>query len=112
MWTFMLAAIPVILSSCHIVHPALYPFLYDVCESQNKLSVSMSSAEVAQLRGPWRIGINVGGTLIGHVPIDSANAKSVAKVPSTPHDPSLGVVSVLAEIAKTRRRAGAALAIR
>jgi N-methylhydantoinase A len=48
---------------------------------------------------PWRIGVDVGGTFTDLVLVDSKGAISVAKSPSTPHDPSAGVVAVLNRMA-------------
>ncbi|HWD57392.1 MAG TPA: hydantoinase/oxoprolinase family protein [Stellaceae bacterium] len=46
-----------------------------------------------------RIGIDVGGTFTDLVAIDESGAATLAKVPSTPADPSLGVVDGLAALA-------------
>ena len=48
---------------------------------------------------PWRIGVDVGGTFTDLVLVDSRGAVSVAKSPSTPHDPSAGVIAVLDRMA-------------
>ncbi len=47
----------------------------------------------------YRIGIDVGGTFTDLVAIDAAGATVLAKVPSTPADPSLGVLEGLALLA-------------
>ncbi|MGE0751003.1 MAG: hydantoinase/oxoprolinase family protein [Variibacter sp.] len=47
------------------------------------------------LRPPWRIGVDVGGTFTDLVMVDSAGTLSVAKVPSTPRDPSEGVLAAI-----------------
>ncbi|HEX3536996.1 MAG TPA: hydantoinase/oxoprolinase family protein [Stellaceae bacterium] len=47
----------------------------------------------------YRIGIDVGGTFTDLVAIDEAGGTALAKVPSTPEDPSLGVLDGLAELA-------------
>src|SRR5271154_1871593 len=47
----------------------------------------------------YRIGIDVGGTFTDLVAIDEAGATVLAKVPSTPDDPSLGVLDGLAQLA-------------
>jgi len=47
----------------------------------------------------YRIGIDVGGTFTDLVAIDEAGATILAKVPSTPQDPSLGVLDGLALLA-------------
>src|SRR6266851_5697225 len=43
----------------------------------------------------YRIGIDVGGTFTDLVAIDAGGATTLAKVPSTPEDPSLGVLDGL-----------------
>src|SRR5260370_18168769 len=40
----------------------------------------------------YRIGIDVGGTFTDLVAIDAGGATTLAKVPSTPDDPSIGVL--------------------
>ena len=47
-----------------------------------------------------RIGIDVGGTFTDLVAIDEGGATVLAKVPSTPDDPSLGVLDGLARLAE------------
>ncbi len=47
----------------------------------------------------YRIGIDVGGTFTDLVAIDEGGATVLAKVPSTPQDPSLGVLDGLAVLA-------------
>ncbi|HTQ33397.1 MAG TPA: hydantoinase/oxoprolinase family protein [Stellaceae bacterium] len=47
----------------------------------------------------YRIGIDVGGTFTDLVAIDARGAATLAKVPSTPEDPSIGVADGLAELA-------------
>src|SRR3954452_5122591 len=47
----------------------------------------------------YRIGIDVGGTFTDLVAIDQGGATTSAKVPSTPDDPSLGVLDGLAQLA-------------
>src|SRR3954463_12266669 len=47
----------------------------------------------------YRIGIDVGGTFTDFVAIDAAGATTLAKVPSTPQDPSIGVLDGLAQLA-------------
>ena len=47
----------------------------------------------------YRIGIDVGGTFTDLVAIDEQGAATLAKVPSTPADPSLGAVGGLAVLA-------------
>lgn len=44
---------------------------------------------------PWRIGVDVGGTFTDLVVIDAQGALHVAKVPSTPSDPSHGVLAAV-----------------
>ena len=47
----------------------------------------------------YRIGIDVGGTFTDLVAIDAGGATVLGKVPSTPEDPSLGVLEGLALLA-------------
>ena len=47
----------------------------------------------------YRIGIDVGGTFTDLVAIDPAGVTTLAKVPSTPDDPSLGVLDGLSLLA-------------
>src|SRR5215471_3109958 len=47
----------------------------------------------------YRIGIDVGGTFTDLVAIDEGGATTLAKVPSTPADPSIGVLDGLGELA-------------
>ena len=47
----------------------------------------------------YRIGIDVGGTFTDLVAIDAGGATTLAKAPSTPQDPSLGVLDGLAQLA-------------
>src|SRR5579863_4627939 len=47
----------------------------------------------------YRVGIDVGGTFTDLVAIDAGGAPTLAKVPSTPQDPSLGVLDGLALLA-------------
>jgi N-methylhydantoinase A len=48
-----------------------------------------------------RIGIDVGGTFTDLVAIDDRGTATLAKVPSTPDDPSRGVIEGLARLAET-----------
>src|SRR5215471_16385752 len=48
-----------------------------------------------------RVGIDVGGTFTDLVAIDDRGVATLAKVPSTPDDPSLGVIDGLAQLAET-----------
>jgi N-methylhydantoinase A len=48
----------------------------------------------------YRIGIDVGGTFTDLVAIDPSGATTLAKVPSTPDDPSLGVLDGIAQLAQ------------
>jgi N-methylhydantoinase A len=50
---------------------------------------------------PWRIGIDVGGTFTDLVLVDRSGSLIAAKSPSTPSDPSVGVVAVLERMATT-----------
>src|ERR1044071_6566542 len=47
----------------------------------------------------YRIGIDVGGTFTDLVAIDEGGLTTLAKVPSTPEDPSLGVLDGLSQLA-------------
>src|SRR6185437_14826497 len=47
----------------------------------------------------YRIGIDVGGTFTDLVAIDDAGASTLAKVPTTPEDPSIGVLDGLTALA-------------
>ena len=47
-----------------------------------------------------RIGIDVGGTFTDLVAVDEAGRVTFAKAPSTPHDPSLGVLDGLERLAR------------
>jgi N-methylhydantoinase A len=49
----------------------------------------------------YRIGIDVGGTFTDLVAIDPAGVTTLAKVPSTPEDPSLGVLDGLTQLAES-----------
>jgi N-methylhydantoinase A len=57
----------------------------------------------------FRIGIDVGGTFTDLVAIDAAGAATLAKVPSTPEDPSLGVLDGLTALAARLDRGRATL---
>ncbi|MFI4949292.1 MAG: hydantoinase/oxoprolinase family protein [Alphaproteobacteria bacterium] len=57
----------------------------------------------------YRIGIDVGGTFTDLVAIDEGGAAMLAKVPSTPEDPSLGVLDGLAALAARLGRDRAAM---
>ncbi|MBS0243067.1 MAG: hydantoinase/oxoprolinase family protein [Proteobacteria bacterium] len=52
------------------------------------------------ITGPYRIGIDVGGTFTDLVAVDAAGTSSFAKSPSTPADPSIGVLEGLAVLAR------------
>jgi len=49
----------------------------------------------------FRIGIDVGGTFTDMVAVDADGRVTFAKAPSTPRDPSLGVLDGLARLART-----------
>src|SRR5579872_1295889 len=49
----------------------------------------------------YRIGIDVGGTFTDLVAIDAGGEATLAKVPSTPEDPSLGVIEGIGALAAT-----------
>src|SRR4051812_17470233 len=57
----------------------------------------------------YRIGIDVGGTFTDLVAIDAGGATTLAKVPSTPQDPSIGVLDGLEQLATRLRLDCAAL---
>jgi N-methylhydantoinase A len=48
----------------------------------------------------YRVGIDVGGTFTDLVVIDARGGSTLAKVPSTPEDPSVGVLAGLAQLAE------------
>src|SRR5690348_2366045 len=48
----------------------------------------------------YRIGIDVGGTFTDLVAVDAGGLTTLAKVPSSPEDPSLGVLDGLAALAE------------
>jgi N-methylhydantoinase A len=51
------------------------------------------------LTAPWRIGVDVGGTFTDLMLRDSRGGLRVAKLPSTPDDPSRGVLDAIEHIA-------------
>ena len=51
-------------------------------------------------RAMYRIGIDVGGTFTDLVAVDDGGATTLAKVPSTPQDPSVGVLDGLTQLAE------------
>jgi len=57
----------------------------------------------------YRIGIDVGGTFTDLVAVDDLGKTTLAKVPSTPADPSIGVLDGLQMLAETLGLARAAL---
>jgi len=57
----------------------------------------------------YRIGIDVGGTFTDLVAVDDAGKATLAKVPSTPTDPSIGVLDGLQSLADALGRERAAL---
>ena len=61
------------------------------------------------MKGVYRIGIDVGGTFTDLVAVDEGGLTTLAKVPSTPDDPSLGVLDGLAALAERLGLDGAAL---
>ena len=52
----------------------------------------------------YRIGIDVGGTFTDLVAVDPSGRAILAKVASTPRDPSIGVVAGLANLADLANR--------
>src|SRR5438132_1787279 len=62
----------------------------------------MSRLDSFRVSAPeMRIGIDVGGTFTDLVVIDESGVATLAKVPSTPDDPSRGVLDGLARLADT-----------
>src|SRR5580704_3358128 len=57
----------------------------------------------------YRIGVDVGGTFTDLVAVDDCGKATLAKVTSTPEDPSIGVIDGLGLLAETLRTALAAL---
>jgi len=57
----------------------------------------------------YRVGIDVGGTFTDLAAVDDLGKTTLAKVPSTPADPSIGVLDGLELLAETLGRARAAL---
>ena len=55
--------------------------------------------EVSELSGSWVVAVDVGGTFTDAVAIGGEGGLRVAKVPSTPNDPSIGLAAALAELA-------------
>jgi len=47
----------------------------------------------------WRIGIDVGGTFTDLVAVDQRGRTTIAKAPTTPADPSIGVLDGLEALA-------------
>ncbi len=52
----------------------------------------------------YRVGIDVGGTFTDLVPVDDAGRTVLEKVPSTPDDPSIGVLDGLERLARATGR--------
>ena len=52
----------------------------------------------------YRVGIDVGGTFTDLVAVDDAGRTVLEKVPSTPDDPSIGVLDGLERLARDRPR--------
>jgi N-methylhydantoinase A len=52
------------------------------------------------LRPPWRIGVDVGGTFTDLVVVDATGAIHITKGPTTPADPTEGVLAVVALAAR------------
>jgi N-methylhydantoinase A len=57
--------------------------------------MSLSPTEKPAFKAPWRIGVDVGGTFTDIVMVDRTGAIQVGKVPSTPRDPSDGVIDAI-----------------
>ena len=60
---------------------------------------SARSGELSDERN-WRIGVDVGGTFTDLVVADSTGAIRVHKVPTTPSDPTIGVMAAVAGAAR------------
>ncbi|MEQ9639155.1 MAG: hydantoinase B/oxoprolinase family protein [Alphaproteobacteria bacterium] len=54
---------------------------------------------LSELKAPWRIGVDVGGTFTDLVLTDDAAQSLVVKAPSVPADPSQGVLAALERLA-------------
>jgi N-methylhydantoinase A len=65
--------------------------------------MSLPPTEKPAFKAPWRIGVDVGGTFTDIVMVDRTGAIEVGKVPSTPRDPSEGVIDAI-EAAATQFR--------
>jgi len=63
------------------------------------LSTMADPERQTSLEPPWRIGIDVGGTFTDLVMVDRLGAIRVIKVPSTPEDPSDGVLAAVDQAA-------------
>ena len=57
-------------------------------------------SEHAHLTGPWRIGVDVGGTFTDVIAVDREGAVTFVKAASTPADQSLGVMTALSHLAR------------
>jgi N-methylhydantoinase A len=66
------------------------------------MNVQIESARPGELSDErnWRIGVDVGGTFTDLVVADSAGAIRVHKVPTTPSDPTTGVMAAVAAAAR------------
>ena len=60
---------------------------------------SIAPSASSRLSPPWRIGVDVGGTFTDLAIIDADGSLHIAKVPSTPSDPSEGVLTAVETIA-------------
>ena len=61
------------------------------------------SSEPMAMKGPYRIGVDIGGTFTDLVMIDSQGHLVNEKVLTTPHDPSQGVLTGVSLITKNNR---------
>ena len=57
---------------------------------------------VSDLRPPYRIGVDVGGTFVDFALCDAAGEMAVHKVPADPADPAGAVMRGMAELAEQR----------
>lgn len=67
-------------------------------------AVMTKSSRRPSFTPPWRIGVDVGGTFTDLVMLDSRGSIHVVKVPSTPSDPSEGVLAAVEKAAVELQR--------
>ena len=75
------------------------PFVAELRGSTTDMPTSsprpIAPSALSRLSPPWRISVDVGGTFTDLVLIDADATLRVAKVPSTPSDPSVGVLAAV-----------------